>query len=81
VPYLGAAVGERMRIDNPTDQECKTLVAYNWIVHLCSEQRLTHLADYLVFQTAREAIYAHPGCQKCKIYAPQDEQTFKETFL
>jgi hypothetical protein len=68
-----------MRIDNLTQQEVKTLIKYNWIVHLCSIARLTYLVDYLVFQTAKEAIYAHRACIKCQIYPPQDEETFLET--
>jgi hypothetical protein len=68
-----------MRIENPTDQECKTLIEFNWVVALCSIAKLHNKADYLVFKTAKEAIYAHRGCIDCQVYAPQDEATLKET--
>lgn len=68
-----------MKIENPTDQECKTLIEFNWIVALCSIAKLNYQSDYLVFKTAKEAIYGHRGCIDCQIYPPQDEATFIET--
>ena len=68
-----------MKIENPTDAECKTLIEYNWIVALCKIGKLNYQSDYLVFKTAKEAIYAHRGCIDCQVYAPQDETTLMET--
>ena len=68
-----------MKIDSPTDQECKTLIEFNWIVALCKIAKLNYHADYLVFKTAKEAIYGHRGCIDCQIYPPQDEATLLET--
>jgi hypothetical protein len=65
-----------MIIKNPTNAEVETLVKFNWIVDLCKIAKLNYQADYLVFQTAKEAIYNHRGCADCQLYAPQDEATF-----
>jgi len=68
-----------MKIQNPTEQEVKTLIEFNWIVALCKIAKIKNRADYLVFKTAREAIYGHRGCIECQIYPPQDEDTLLET--